>query len=283
MKLFSLKNVGVFRVSGKDARRYLNSRLSSDIRGLVQGESCLAAMLSPQGRAEGFFSVRCLNDEEFLLLSDAGGADAVSLLKKFLAADRVAVSDETSQSRVFHVDCMPKDLGPEYGLLFASARTGPGSLDIVCAGGGAVDQRLVGLGFEPLSEAEFEYLRRASGRPAFPSEINNEGLFYEAGMRSAVSFNKGCYVGQEVNERIDSHGRTARRMMRLRTAAGLIAGEEVSLSAEGGAQFKAKVLSAAWFDSKTAAFVMVKNDLPTETGVLSLNGARAELLPVEAP
>lgn len=284
MKFFALKHFGVFRVSGRDARRYLNSRLSADIRALQPMRSCLAAMLSPQGRTEGFFSVLAISDEEFLLVSDAPGPEAEASLKRFLAADRVVVTEETASWIVLHLSEAPSsDLQQNVPMFsLASSRTGTGTIDLIVpvVSAGEIRSQLSALGWVEMAEAEFQYLRRASGRPAFPIEINSESLFYESGLRSAVSFKKGCYVGQEVNERIDSHGKTARRLMRIKTVGPLTDGEEAAITTSG-IQIKLKIISAASYGGRTAAFLQVKNDAVLEAGPVVISGQTAEILPIE--
>jgi aminomethyltransferase len=69
---------------------------------------------------------------------------------------------------------------------------------------------------QPASDfAEHEALRIAAGYPAFPSEIGEDYIPLEAGLWSAVSFAKGCYIGQEIIARMESRGQIARKLVRL--------------------------------------------------------------------
>ena len=71
-KWIHLEDAVVLRVSGKDARRYLNNRLSNDLRSAKPGDVVRAAALTPQGRVEGLFSVFIENEEVFLLVCVGG-------------------------------------------------------------------------------------------------------------------------------------------------------------------------------------------------------------------
>ena len=55
----------VFKVTGKDARRYLNNRLSNDLRTATAGASLVAGALTPQGRVEGLYTVYVVSDDLF--------------------------------------------------------------------------------------------------------------------------------------------------------------------------------------------------------------------------
>jgi folate-binding protein YgfZ len=66
-----------------------------------------------------------------------------------------------------------------------------------------------------MANEEYELLRWQRALPTYPSEINEESILTEAGMREAVSFTKGCYVGQEVIERSDAIGKLPRKLERI--------------------------------------------------------------------
>ncbi|MCS7061414.1 MAG: hypothetical protein RMN25_09645, partial [Anaerolineae bacterium] len=70
----------------------------------------------------------------------------------------------------------------------------------------------------PSSSDEYEALRIAAGYPAYPAEINEQYIPLEAGLWDAISFDKGCYIGQEIIARMESRGRLAKRLVRLRWA-----------------------------------------------------------------
>ena len=67
----------------------------------------------------------------------------------------------------------------------------------------------------PLSDDEYGLLRVQNGYPAYPTEINDEIILTESKRADAVSFSKGCYVGQEVIERSDAIGKVPRHLERV--------------------------------------------------------------------
>jgi len=86
---------------------------------------------------------------------------------------------------------------------------------------------LVTAGITPASDEIFEYLRIESGLPRFGHELTNDYIPLEANLWDDVSFNKGCYTGQEVIARMESRGRVAKRMVGLRGNHPLKIGQEL--------------------------------------------------------
>jgi aminomethyltransferase len=73
----------------------------------------------------------------------------------------------------------------------------------------------------------YEILRIEAGLPEFGSEIMDDSLPLEVGLRRAVSFSKGCYIGQEIIARMDSRGRLAKELLGVRAAAAVRPGDEI--------------------------------------------------------
>ena len=233
LSFFSLPTALTFRVEGRDAPRYLNARLSNDIKSLAPWSTCRAAMLTAQGRTQGLFRVLALPEGAYLLLCDGGDRGQVlTALKKFIVADRVTVSDHSGELALVHLaGTLPesseyRDLTPQspsqvaqQGEIYSvfSERGGAGGLDwlIPFTKAKAVTDSLRTSGIKELSSEEAELLRLTSGIPSFPQELNEDSLFSESGIKDALSFRKGCYVGQEVIEKVDAVGKLSRKLVHL--------------------------------------------------------------------
>jgi folate-binding protein YgfZ len=214
-----------FRVSGKDARRYLHNRLSQDIRSLESGSSAPAAALSAQGRVEGVFTVFCEADDSFIVVSDGGNAGGLAeSLKRFIVADRLVVRDISREVCVLHVGEERADLvsrlegaGLRVLCFTRCRRIASNGLHIVVDSPnreGAVHVLNRELG-DPMGRQHYDHRRWVAGCAVFPEEINEQGMVLEFGLREALSFTKGCYVGQEVVERSDAIGKVARQLERI--------------------------------------------------------------------
>jgi folate-binding protein YgfZ len=215
----------IFEVSGKDARRYLNNRLSNDIRSLQPEHSIVAAALTAQGRVEGLFTVFCLADNTFLLVADGGNRQALfASLGRFIVADRVSVQDVSSSTALLHIAAQDDDvqrvvdlLGPARSFHALASRISAMGTDIVVRDADlpALVEKLKALFGEALGDDEYDLLRSKHGYAAYPSEINSEIILTESKRSEAVSFSKGCYVGQEVIERSDAIGKVPRQLERI--------------------------------------------------------------------
>lgn len=210
----------VFKVTGKDARRYLNNRLSQDLRTVSAGASLVAGALSPQGRVEGLYTVYVQSDDLFYLASDGGERQPLfAALGRYIVADRVSIIDCSSEAFVGHVvgRALPEFGGDAVCLTHSRRRIGEEGEDFLVVSSSVIEARsqlVNGLG-EPLSTEEYDRKRFAQGFAQYPTEINDSMILTEGGMREAVSFQKGCYVGQEVIERSDALGKLPRHLERL--------------------------------------------------------------------
>jgi tRNA-modifying protein YgfZ len=97
------------------------------------------------------------------------------------------------------------------------------------AGREAVWDALVAAGIVPAGDDAFDYLRIASGLPRFGREITGDYIPLETGLWDDVSFDKGCYTGQEVIARMESRGRLAKKLVQFRAAAPVSAGTDVEI------------------------------------------------------
>ncbi|MBI4769366.1 MAG: aminomethyl transferase family protein [Chloroflexi bacterium] len=88
-------------------------------------------------------------------------------------------------------------------------------------------ERLGGAGALPAGEETFQVLRVEAGQGYAGHEISEEYIPLEAGLWPAVSFHKGCYIGQEIIARMESRGKLAKTLVGLKLAAPVAVGDEV--------------------------------------------------------
>jgi folate-binding protein YgfZ len=212
----------VFKISGKDARRYLNNRLSNDLRTAAPGTSLIAGALTPQGKVEGLFTVYVVSEDLFYLVSEAGSRQLLfAAVGRYIVADRVSIVDVSSESLVGHLsgdDTLKLELPDTAQLLsMPRRRIAPTGTDflITSADVAAMSEILKSTLGEPLDKETYDLHRFSEGFAQFPDEIDDSVILTEAGLREAVSFTKGCYVGQEVLERSDAIGKLPRTMERV--------------------------------------------------------------------
>lgn len=234
---------GLIEISGGDRAAYLQGLLTNDIEGLAAGDGCYAAYLTPQGRMIADLDVLNVGDR---LLLDVDGGVTKRLVERFDAlvfAEDVRVVDlqdawascgvyGPGAARLLSAVCgvrIPElvpyqsrsiTVGDATALVVRSDAIGVagyhllGARDAIATIRASVSEA----GAVDVDPAEAEAVRVESGRPLFGADMDTEVIPLEAGIEDrAISFDKGCYVGQEVIVRIlhRGQGRVARRLVGL--------------------------------------------------------------------
>jgi folate-binding protein YgfZ len=277
----------VFKVTGKDARRYLNNRLSQDLRTIEPGLALIAGALTPQGRVEGLFTVYVEPNDTFYLACDGGERQPLfAALGRYIVADRVSIVDCSEESLVGHVVGSAPTIPPSQGICLTTPRTRIGAEGrdflIVSPAIPEVRKALLSQLGSPLTKEAYDIARFKCGAVQYPSEVNENLLLTEAGLRKAVSFQKGCYVGQEVMERSDAIGKLPRRVERIvfQGAIPLPVNAQV-LNAE--AKPIGKIISAfpSSQDSCTYAFALLKSGAYAVQDRVRSEGLEGDILSTE--
>jgi glycine cleavage system T protein len=231
------------RMSGEDRGSFLQGMVSNDVGSLQPGQGCPATLLTEQGRIVADLRVYALEDS-FVLDLDARIKDkAVAALERFIIADDVELEDLSQHQTTIAVQ------GPLASQLLAAAgvsldlsdacqhaearlaettvriirvsETGLDGYEVLVpqARAEAVWQALIGagqpLGACPVGLSALNMLRIEAGIPWYGLDMDEDRVVLEVGLEHAISFNKGCYLGQEVVERASARGRVNRKLSGL--------------------------------------------------------------------
>jgi len=223
---------GAVLVEGPDALTFLQSLLSQDIEPLADGQGTHALLLQPQGKLDTDLRLLRVGDTAWLDCEVGRGEGLAASLRRFKIRIKAEVTDRTGEW-----GCLTLR-GPEVaGLLEAagapplpaeahahgpwapdggSARLvradwpgGPAGADVVGPVGelAAIREALVAAGFTPAGLSAYEAARVRAGIPRQGLDIDEKTIPQEAFLElDAVSFTKGCFLGQELVCRIDSRG-----------------------------------------------------------------------------
>lgn len=235
---YQFRPAAVLEVSGEDAFGFLQGQFSNDIRPKSPGTVTYGLWLSVKGKVGGDAFLIQRDSGRFLLVSpDCPSGAMRSRLESFIIADDVTLKDVTSHWNVIAVwgpdaGKSAEALGVEVpsgrqavaggGLVgFASHRWGAGTIEWLFeereGDSGARTDELDSAGFSFLTAAGAERERILCGGVSVPSELGSGDLPQEAGVEAvAVSFTKGCFIGQEVMARLKSMGRVRRGLVRVR-------------------------------------------------------------------
>ncbi|MEQ2005420.1 MAG: aminomethyl transferase family protein [Limisphaerales bacterium] len=236
-------------VTGADRVKFLHGQVTNDVQRLPTGEGCYAALVNAKGRMHSDLNVYRLDDELLLDFEPGYSAAVAQRLEKYVITEDVQLLDAAPHYGLFGVQGpraaeavaqlgLPWELpvkplsfsarqDPTLGQLYLMRRASSGfDLFIPTAALGAVFDKLVAaaksLGGRVCGWDALETARIEAGIPRFGQDMDETNLPPEAGIESrAISYSKGCYIGQEVIARIRTYGQVAKTLRGLRLPADL--------------------------------------------------------------
>jgi folate-binding protein YgfZ len=209
-----LAGQSLWTLSGPDRVRYLNGQITADVAALPEGAAVLAAVCTAKGRMEGAVHIAAHGDALFIDADPTLRESLGARLEKYLIADDAVLEDVSDLWSFSHVFGTAAPTRPDTGFLVRHDRYGAPGHDVWIPGSGAV---VVG---ETVDEEVVETLRLENAIPRWGAELTAQTLPPEAGpaMLRAISYTKGCYVGQETIARLKSVGHVNRTLVLLQSA-----------------------------------------------------------------
>jgi folate-binding protein YgfZ len=211
---FVLSPRPLWRLTGPDSVRYLNGQVTSDVAILKDGHASYAAVCTAKGRMEGDVHIAVHNAEFYLDAEPDLRESLGARLEKYLIADDAVFEDVTELWKLSHVFGATPPPTPEKGFVIAHVRFGLPGHDVWTPGPAAT---VIG---ESVETDIIETLRLEHGLPRWGMELTTNTLPPEAGpsMIAAISYTKGCYVGQETIARLKSVGHVNRTLVLLQSS-----------------------------------------------------------------
>lgn len=200
-------------VRGRDAEKLLQSLVSNDVEALEPGGSCLAFVLTPKGRPVADLRIWREAPDAFVLEAEPELQDELAAtVRRYRLAARAEIADDRDRLASIAVH---GPLAPPSGVLVAEGPLGSDVLGTPEAVS-ALWRELVSAGYRPTGSDAYEIARVEAGVPRFGAEIDASVLPAETGLvEQAVSFTKGCYVGQEPVARLHYRGHPNRHLRHL--------------------------------------------------------------------
>jgi folate-binding protein YgfZ len=254
---------GLLVVSGAEAAEYLQGQLTNDVEAIEPGDGAYAALLDRKGHMQADMRVLRPGEEPELLLDlePAGLEAARRHLQTYKIGREVEVSDESEAHSLISlvgprsVEIAGTAALPENacetttlsGAQCVAVGTAAG-IDLIFAAAKSelVREALFNAGAVEVSPAAAEIIRVEAGRPRFGAEMGTETMPAEAGIvEQAVSFTKGCYIGQETVARLHYKGKPNRHLRGLRFSAPTRPGEALRLGEKEVGSVGSAVISPA--------------------------------------
>jgi len=246
--LIDLCDRAKYKATGTDCKRFLNGQLTNNMLALQPGLAMYACALTAKGKLSADLYVAETRDAYYLDAESLLRESLQARLEKYLIADDVTLEDVTDEFGLFHV-IDPESTGPRSqqlpsvgvlaesgGFLVESNRFGVHGIDLwFPAGRTAAVQEM--LKQSPADSQTAENLRIEQGIARWGYELSAEVLPKEAGLDDrAISYTKGCYLGQEVISRIKSIGHVNRHLRGLVPPDGIVieSGDKLFNSDEPG-------------------------------------------------
>jgi len=232
-------------LTGGDRVRFLHGQVTNDIKKLGLGGGCYAALVTTKGKMESDLNVFNLADELLLDFEPGMTETVMQRLEKYMVADDVQIVDAAphyglisvqgpkSKEAVAALALFEPIPGASFNIIKASdatlgelylanhPRLGSSGFDLFIPNNslGAVADKLIAavreIGGRASGWAAFETARIEAGIPRFGADMNANYLLLECNIESAVVFNKGCYIGQEIINRVHTFGHVNKELRGL--------------------------------------------------------------------
>jgi folate-binding protein YgfZ len=235
--LFDQSSRGRILVSGSEAVMFLNGLITNDMKTLAVNSWMLAAFANVQGRL--LAAVRIAHREDgFLIDTESATRETViALLDRFTLAGDFRLQDLTDETAMFSVqgrtasEIISRVFDEEAASVerhkIVNAQFGDATVNVIRATHTAEDgfdlfieannssklsEALTAAGAAPISNVTFETLRIEAGIPLYAIDMDENNVVTETNLDDAVSFTKGCYLGQEIIVRIKHRGHVAKKL-----------------------------------------------------------------------
>jgi len=242
--LFEIQSRVQIEITGRDRVKFLHSFCTNDIKKLQPGQGCEAFVTNVNGKVVGHIFV--FAERESLWLESGAAAALLPHFDKYVITEDVRFTDCSAEFVEFLLAGPPStDLLEQLGLAVASlpqyGHLSHGSdalplrslrrvdwfdsptwlLSVPVAQRDEVQRTLTQAGARLADNGEVHALRIAAGFPIYGIDITEDNLAQEAGRTAmAISFTKGCYLGQEPIARIDAMGHVNRQLCRIEISSG---------------------------------------------------------------
>jgi len=288
---------GKIRVTGEDRARLLHAMTTQDVQALTPGRGCYAFFLNAQGRILGDANIFCREDSFLLDTEPETRQKLYDHIDRYIIADDVTLEDVTGEMATIAIEgpqsaAVLERLGAPVPDTDYATRSWSGSIVARVSSTGAGGYSIFLL---PIKKAELigalaaaglaegnpndaRMVRIEHGKPRYGEEITERYLVQETSQLNAVSFSKGCYLGQEIVERVRSRAQIHRVLRRLVIEATEPppAGTRLKSGDADSAEIASAVFSPAL--GKVAALAYVRTQFAESGTEMRLGDARAVVL-----
>jgi folate-binding protein YgfZ len=298
--VYDLRQRAKTSLTAGDRMRWLNGMVTNNIRDLEPGRGVYAFLLNPQGHILG--DLYAYNRGESLLIdTDRSQQEKVlAVFDKYIIMDDVEVSNISDQLTSVGVSgpnsrAALRAAGFEFSELkplqfveitwqqirVTMVRGDSPSLEsfelwLAPADAGRVYDALVNAGAKPVGTAAMDLLRIATGIPRYGVDIRERDLPQETEQERALNFSKGCYVGQEIVERIRSRGQVRRKFVGFKIDGQLPAvGSKIQMEGKDVGEITSAASLPVASDERRVALGYIRREVATSGRQVEAGGSAA--------
>jgi aminomethyltransferase len=234
---FDVSTRGKIRVTGEDNGRLLHAMSTNDVKNLALGAGVYAFFLNDKGRILADAYIYHLAEGFLLDTEPESGSVLRDHLDRYIIADDAALEDETNTLAAFSLEGPTSfEFAGQLGLplpatAFATIVWRNGFVARVSVTGAPgiriflpkaeksdFEEKLKAMNIEHALDSEIKVVRLEHGQPRFGDDLSSRYLAQETQMAYAIHSNKGCYLGQEIVERVRAQGQVHRLLSPIRIA-----------------------------------------------------------------
>lgn len=249
---------GLLGVTGADCLQFLHNQTTNDIKSLAPGAGALAAVVNSTARVLDLATIYAIADAAWVSVSPGQAAPLLAWFDRYVfPSDRVELTDLTPEIAQFgligphsrnlltqlgatlppesphHSHCESEIAGTSVRIAAGTGLALPGYTLMVASNRADTLWQALGATATPLGNLVWEQLRVCQGRPLPGRELTDAYNPLEAGLWSAVSLHKGCYIGQETIARLHTHRGVKQRLWRVKLSAAVAIDSAAELLDDG--------------------------------------------------
>lgn len=255
---YELKQSALIELRGEDRKGWLQGQTTNNLRSVTNGSSIAFSICAPSGHMIASCEMWAIGERYLVRMAKACLPNFLKRFEQAVILEDVVMEDLSSQIRLLSIqgptatsglrqffETPSLDAGSVFYdgieiLCLRSNRTGMGGWDLLLPRDAEKQAADIESAFEEINDEAYNIARLEAGIPKFGIDMDEKTFPPEMGPmfeQKTISYNKGCYTGQEVLMRIHSRGHTNRTWMGLMSITPLSAGDKVTSKARPAAGF----------------------------------------------
>ena len=268
---------GVLRMTGEDALDLVDRLSTNEVVERPAGSGVATVLTTNKGRVVDLLTILYMSDHWLVLTSPGNQQRVIDWIEEFTFGEEIELEDVTEEKGLLSVigprgaeavgvealelyHCVEATIAGVEAIAFRGGVGVGGAYNVIApsVSVGEVWKGLVVAGAREMDSESYEVFRVGAGAPVFGAELGEEVNPLEAGLWEAVSFTKGCYVGQEVVARLNTYEKVKRYLSKLSLDEGEKPAPGATLTVDGKEAGKITSVAPAGVSGRSAALGYVR-------------------------